>query len=636
MILAGVVVFLWAGCREENPLGDEGNLAPETYLVQSPRSGQTGFYINHLFWEGYDPDGRVEFFEVAITDSFGLLDDVTWHRTTRTDSLVRFQAGGESGLSQVLGSRFYVRAVDNHGRSDPRPAWIFFGAKDGAAPEVEFTMARGYNPSWPDEGDPAVIDIGSPGTSLFPPDTLPADATVEFRWRGVDRDSIFGQQVGFVTSFEYKLDTVNNTYLGGSISDTSAMYEHLPPGPHNFLVRAVDEAGLSSDAGPDAFELGRRYFQVNYDPWVKLGRAWDSCKGDSVIAFEISESDASQGDPCIGSILQPWDWHDILGDNGVLPVNPCLPMGKLTSGDTLEVGELASLGWWIKLDGRYADPDGDVAEVEINRMICSGDNCAAVPWECASRDTVDDNTIYVGPLTSGDYRIVIAAVDTLDQRGVAGADTIDIQVDRAPWLVHKTEGIPVAGCDCFLGEPGDVFSLCDGDTLYEVATTQLGSDTPCAIETVYADSTSVRSPVTVNTRRSFPLPGEEVELEFFADDEFPEGAASMCCLLWGYDPDGHRNLGYVRWNVDRAVEPIAGWEVITTSRQVIPEGTLTPICFEIGVVGEGEHTLYVEIRDWLSIDYGRRVAERTVKYEIPFTAVDLAKKRYKLPGRDES
>ncbi len=631
VLFAAAVLFLWLGCREESPLGDEGNQPPETYLVQAPPFAQTEFYVSHLFWEGYDPDGRVEYFEVAITDSFGVLDDVTWHKTFKNDSLVRFEVGGEFNLDQVLGRRFYVRAVDNQERADPRPAWVFFGAKDIAFPEIEFVVSRGFNPDWPEPGNPAILSIGPRGTGLFPPDTLPADATAEFQWTGGDRDSLFGRPVGSISSFEHKLVAPregdgDNDYVGQSLADTIARYERLGPGPYRFLVRALDDAGLASS--PPA----ERYFQVNFDPWVKLARVYDSCTGDSVIAYQVSDSQFV-GDPCGVGTLLGWDWRETMG-NIRLAENPCLPDGYLTSGDTLDAGVASRLGWWVKVEGSFGDPDGEVASVQMNRMVCSEGNCTAVPWGCAMRDPSGGNAIYVGPLTSGDYRVIIAAVDTLGQRGIAGADTIDIQVDRAPMLVHKTEGRAVSGCDCFLGDVGEFLTLCTTDSLVRVVGTQTGSDTPCALETEYADGSNAG--LSVHDMKSFPLPGQEVELEFTTSGQFPQGIASMCAILWAYDPDGHHNVGYARWNIDAAVSPITGWEVVTNSQSLVQEGSLTPICFEVGVVGEGEHVLFVEIRDWQSIDYGRRVAQRTATYRIPFTAIDIAKKRFKLPGREDS
>jgi len=195
-LVLGLVVALavWAGCRDENPVGEDKNRAPETYLVDSPGFNEAGYYINHLYWDGFDRDGRVAYFEVTSTDSAGNLDGAVWHQTYRTDSLVRFPVGGETGTAQVLHNRFYVRAVDNLGRPDPDPAWVLFQAKDFQKPRAVFTRAYGFRSDFPDPTDPDTIPLTEPliCDAGVPPDTLPINATVEFAWTGQDGDSLFG------------------------------------------------------------------------------------------------------------------------------------------------------------------------------------------------------------------------------------------------------------------------------------------------------------------------------------------------------------------------------------------------------------------------------------------------------------
>jgi hypothetical protein len=198
----------------------------------------------------------------------------------------------------------------------------------------------------------------------------------------------------------------------------------------------------------------------------------------------------------------------------------------------------------------------------------------------------------------------------------------------------------MAGCDRLTGDVGDTVWVCDNDTLYVVQRTQSRDATaPCAYSTEYADNGET-SPVTVSNRESFPQDGEVVELEFFdaVVQGVPVRVANLYPLLWGKDLDARGTVGYVRWALDHAVPPTTAWETVTVppsgTNPIDPSG-LTPICFATRVVGDGEHTLYVEIRDWGVQDVMQSppVAERVGKQQIRFTAVDVSKGRFKLPGR---
>lgn len=631
VIVVGAALVVWSGCRDENPLDDEGNRPPETYIVQSPGWGESSFYINHIFWEGYDPDGRVDYFEVTVTDSFGIVeDDVEWHPTFRTDSLVRFPVGGENGQSQVLGNRFYVRAVDNLGRRDLDPAWIFFGARDARYPEVVFKRADGESDEFPQFGRvsmgvPTFCDRGVPA------DTLPTGADATFIWTGVDRDSIFGSEVGSISAFEYKLSGVNNQFVGGTLRDTIALYEDLAPGVYTFTVRTTDDGGLTSE--------GCRYFQVNYDPTVNIQRVWNSCDQDSVIAARIATRQwANDDDPCGG--VEPWSYTDVLLPDP--PVNPCLPPGYIALNDTLRVSPNQATGWWFEFDVDAFDPDGDVERLEINVMECSSltGNCSPRAWDCAA---LDGETSVVGPFTSGDWRVVIAAVDELGQRGASSADTINFRVDLKPQIVTVTDGIDMDVCDGLAAGVGDTIQVCGSDTLYIVSTVQgsQNNDAPCAVQTVYAE-TGTPAPLTVADYNSFPRDGDTLALEFQTDGQ-GRRFARFCGLAWGRDPDGTHRIGYARWSVDQV--PTGAWGTVdpVTGTALPDPNTLTPVCFCPIVrqsAPEADHTLYVEFRDWLQTDApaGVRVAQRTVRQVISFTVQDvsaIADRRYTLPGRDE-
>jgi hypothetical protein len=434
--MLGAWLVAWSGCRDSDPVGDDRNLPPQTYLVEAPEFSQAGFYINHLFWDGFDPDGRVSYFEVTVTDSFGNLEDTVWHKTFKTDSLVRFPVGGESGQDQVLGNRFYVRAVDLIGRPDPEPAWIFFAARNVQFPEVVFTRAEGSNPEFPDPSNPTIFPLGDfrddDGNLIcdfgFPPDTIPAGSNVSFAWTAIDRDSLFGAQVGGITSFEYKLSTVDNTFLGGTLADTSATYENLAPGTHSLIVRTFDDGGLAGE--------GCRYFQVNFDPRCAIRQVMDSCTGEMVPAYRLSTRTIGSGDPCSETFMfDPWDPADVFLPE--LPENPCLPPGYFSVNDTLPAGDRGQ-AWWFEVESTCFDPDGELTDLETNFLDCRRASngqlvCRASTWDCAPRvESASDTTLVIGPILPGDTKVVIAGVDDLGQRGAANADTLLFLSDLAP------------------------------------------------------------------------------------------------------------------------------------------------------------------------------------------------------------
>ena len=87
------------------------------------------------------------------------------------------------------------------------------------------------------------------------------------------------------------------------------------------------------------------------------------------------------------------------------------------------------------------------------------------------------------------------------------------------------------------------------------------------------------------------------------------------------------------------MSPTKPFELITDPDVPAQPGELTPTCFTIFIEQDQvqqEHTLWVEIRDWLQQDVGSvpRVAETTSLQQITFTVTDITNGRYTLPGRD--
>lgn len=180
-VVVVALASLWGllgGCREQSTAPVDKNIPPETFLTSAPGDSQTTFYWVSMRWSGSDRDGVIAAYDVAVAESLPEIETLEWRRTGRSDSLITFPV---ERTREVLGHRFYVRAVDNEGKTDATPAWVFFGARDNVAPVITFDVAEAYGPG------NEVIDLTSTNPDQ-PTDTIPTGWGVRFRWRGSDGD----------------------------------------------------------------------------------------------------------------------------------------------------------------------------------------------------------------------------------------------------------------------------------------------------------------------------------------------------------------------------------------------------------------------------------------------------------------
>jgi len=259
------LLFLWS-CRRENPSNFDRNLPPETYIPGAPAESSLAYYRVHLYWTGTDPDGRIDHFEYAVTDTSLGPGETTpgfngYYRTEKTDSLFVFRADDP----QILGHRFYVRAVDNEGKVDPTPAWAYFVAHDFNFPNVVFREAVG---SWRTSAGVDTTVLLSSENEYSPTDTIGIAGKMSVSWSGFDVD-----QGGYVTGYQYRA-TGDPFYSGGTLADTTWSIEFTPTvkggvtsyfsGVEALKVRAIDDAGAATN--PDSV----RSVVVNFNPitWI--------------------------------------------------------------------------------------------------------------------------------------------------------------------------------------------------------------------------------------------------------------------------------------------------------------------------------------------------------------------------------
>lgn len=404
-----LVLTFWS-CREEPPSSFDSNLPPETVISGAPAESSQAYYRVHLKWYGSDKDGSIDHYEYAITDTSKVPGEDTpgfsgYHSTTRTDSVFVFTAN----LPQILGHRFYVRAVDNEGKADPTPAVAYFLAEDFNTPRITFLTGVG---TWYDrEGRLRTRQIRS--TNRFAPtDTIGVGGSVSVSWTGFDvdpGDSVIG--------YEYRLAS-SPLYTGGTLADTAASVSFArPPGstlPSNytgidaFLVRGIDVALAKSN--PEAV----RSFVVNFDPvtWIV---------------------DPDQIDP---------------------PVRKAV-FTELRTGLTLPSGSWLADGGGQgrELQFKYTAFD-DPRDMSLDpnnptgikgfryRMLDRGNGPAfqTIPGNPRPFPQVNDFTSQIiGSLGSGDYMILVQATDELGRNGKP--DTVRVNVNYYPFFefVHYVD-----------------------------------------------------------------------------------------------------------------------------------------------------------------------------------------------------
>jgi len=250
-------VGVW-GCREQAPSNFDSNIPPETFISGAPAESTLSYYQVHLRWGGTDPDGLVDHYEFSVTDSNQVPADIDpdfsgYYATTRTDSLFRLSADAP----QILGHRFYVRAVDNEGKVDPTPAWTYFVSHDYNFPSVVWERASG---NWTDKyGVKHTLAIKS-NDRFDPTDTIGVGGSVTYAWSGFDAD-VGGGIRGFQWRWSAETD-----FRGGALADTAASRVYNPAfsGKEVLYVRAIDDAGAKTL--PDS----TRSVVVNFNPvtWV--------------------------------------------------------------------------------------------------------------------------------------------------------------------------------------------------------------------------------------------------------------------------------------------------------------------------------------------------------------------------------
>ncbi len=183
--------FALAACDAGITGSPEGNVPPTTALSVRDSSlvdniGESGRLASSVFvsWTGTDPDGFVVAFDVrSYPDGNRPGDAEGWARTTRNDSLILLPIERGEKTANVT---VEVRAIDNEGAADPRPARTVFPVRNSpptfvfdlfeAPPETTFTVVTfGFSADDPEgRSNLARIEIALNDSTNFvalPPET---------------------------------------------------------------------------------------------------------------------------------------------------------------------------------------------------------------------------------------------------------------------------------------------------------------------------------------------------------------------------------------------------------------------------------------------------------------------------------
>ena len=269
--------FLGTGCSKVPVQPTPPPQSPETELTYAPVELDTTTFRVHFFWNGYDNDGEVMRFHLAV-DADTLPDPRDWPSTTAKDTVLLFQVDPVKELKVHV---FKIAAEDNAGNIDPTPARRSFSAKT-QPPSSEIVK----------------------GPSAFNPTIGP---NFTFEWSGSDPDG--GETGGRVPvdSFQYQLlktsavaDTATPpthpplprfdqqryvNLLRAAVGDgllppyddwkwtgvrgTKLRFRNKTPGDYVFAIRAVDIAGATEK--DIIYKRNIRHFTVtNRSPGPRL------------------------------------------------------------------------------------------------------------------------------------------------------------------------------------------------------------------------------------------------------------------------------------------------------------------------------------------------------------------------------
>ena len=328
VVLCLFAAYSAVGCRQAIA-PPEDNKPPETWITAAPFDTITLVKNQdpvperipvrfHVYWAGSDQDGAVSGFFWAVTETLPTaLDGFTtppelpgpkpqdYHFIAKTDSFFIFNVAENIPDRQHA---FFIYSVDNKGKPDPTPARFIFNAIDNYPPRPQFLESKAFGTVYAfnssgvlvaEQREYNITDVDAGATGRAPRDTVPANATLSFKWTG--NPAIPGS---VIAGYRYRLDEPDFSPLSNATQvkyNSHVGSDSVPPAPGTklFLLRALDQAGGSLDS--------TRFFQLNFSPdtWFSgpdpNGPAWRVKSNGEHWAYNPTLGSAG----LIGSLLSP-------------------------------------------------------------------------------------------------------------------------------------------------------------------------------------------------------------------------------------------------------------------------------------------------------------------------------------------
>ena len=307
-----VTAFVLSSCDTSLDGNLNENMAPNTSLTVDNIEVEEGNRLSSrvtISWWGDDPDGYVEGYEYAITDT----SEGSWQFTTRTDSVFILPISPGQEIEDVL---FAVRAVDNEGKIDPDPASVEFPLKNSdpvtqlntleLPPDTTFTIASfGWTISDPD-GLPTVQS-----TEIAINDSV--NGWIEIPLEAEDQQEFF---ISVDISQEGENEGIADVYLGRNYRETNIQIDGFRFDELNtFYVRTTDAALAVSNIQSYEWYLKRQTSNV-----LLLN---DDASSNSQENLEYTLSKLS-GVNIGADVLDITDGEGF-GANGVVPLSESFP-----------------------------------------------------------------------------------------------------------------------------------------------------------------------------------------------------------------------------------------------------------------------------------------------------------------------
>ena len=255
LVVAGLALALFAGGCGKKPgtIRIIPNERPRVTLTAAPvNQADTAYYAYKISWSGYDPDGRIAYYQYAIDPKGGATPETTWIRTTKNEETIFFRASvpdTNSGPTYQANEphTFVIKAFDDDNEQSPHQSRSFFA----------YTMAP-------------IVNIVNPTPSHL--GAKQVTPSVRISWDGKDEDGVFTQKP---VKYKYRLLGPGDAeYPSGlavldplaarrffaaknfagwdstSAETTFAQFTNLTPssggGSYLFIVVGFDEAGAYS------------------------------------------------------------------------------------------------------------------------------------------------------------------------------------------------------------------------------------------------------------------------------------------------------------------------------------------------------------------------------------------------------